>query len=50
MVVSFTVFRLLAVWWPGAQSAQNNQLVACNFAKYSLFLIFSLTDLAINLS
>jgi len=26
--------RLLAVWWPGAQSALDNYLLACNFAKY----------------
>jgi len=27
--------RLLAVWWPGTQSARNNYLLACKFAKYS---------------
>ena len=27
--------RLSAVCWPGAQSARDNQAVACNFAKYS---------------
>jgi len=32
--------RLLAVWWPGAQSARDNQVLACNFAKYSPILIF----------
>jgi len=26
--------RLLAVHWPGAQSAWDNYLPACNFAKY----------------
>jgi len=47
--------RLLAVCWPGAQSARDNDVVACNFAKYSRikkithrlsnkpFLILSLT-------
>jgi len=33
-------YRLLAVWWPGAQSARDNHLIACNFAKYSLILFF----------
>jgi len=32
------VLRLSAVWWPGLQSAQDNHLLACNFAKYSLIL------------
>ena len=27
--------RLLAVWWPGMQSAWDNYALACNFAKYS---------------
>jgi len=27
--------RLLAVCWPGAQSACDNHALACNFAKYS---------------
>jgi len=27
--------RLLAVCWPGAQSARDNHVLACNFAKYS---------------
>ena len=27
--------RLLAVRWPGAQSAWDNHAVACNFTKYS---------------
>jgi len=31
---------LLAVCWPGAQSARDNHALACNFAKYSLILIF----------
>jgi len=26
--------RLLAVCWPGAQSAWDNHALACNFAKY----------------
>jgi len=30
--------RLLAMWWPGAQSARDNHLADCNFAKYSLIL------------
>jgi len=41
--------RLLAVWWPDAQSAQCNHVLACNFAKYSPIVFFSLTDVAINL-
>jgi len=32
--------RLLAVWWPGAQNARDNHLLACNFAKYSPIKIF----------
>jgi len=32
--------RLLALWWPGAQSARDNHVLACNFAKYSPILIF----------
>ena len=27
--------RLLAVCWPGAQSAWDKHALACNFAKYS---------------
>jgi len=43
--------RLLAVCWPDAQNAQDNHVLACNFAKYSpIFKIFSLADLSINLS
>ena len=30
--------RLLAVCWPGAQSARDNHLLTCNFAKYSQIL------------
>ena len=26
--------RLLAAWLPGTQTARNNHLLACNFAKY----------------
>jgi len=45
------ILRLLAVWWPGVQSARDNHILACNFAKYSPILkMFSLTDSAINLS
>jgi len=45
------ILRLLAVWWPGVQSARDNHVLACNFAKYSPILkMFSLTDSAINLS
>jgi len=33
-IVSCTVFDL-AVWWPGAQSARDNHLLACNLAKCS---------------
>jgi len=32
--------RLLAVFWPSAQSARKNHVLACNFAKYSPILIF----------
>jgi len=42
--------RLLAVCWPGAQSARDNHALACNFAKYSQIKKNSLTDSAINLS
>jgi len=31
---------LLAVCWPSAQSARDNHILACNFAKYSPILIF----------
>jgi len=31
-IVSCT-FIDLSVWWPGAQSAQDNYILACNFAK-----------------
>ena len=33
--------RLLAVCWPGAQSAWDNHALSCNFAKYSPILFFS---------
>ena len=43
--------RLLAVCWPGAQSAPDNHAVACNFAKYSpISIFFSFTLSEINLS
>ena len=43
--------RLLPVHWPGAQSARDNHVPACSFAKYSpIFKILSLADLTINLS
>ena len=42
--------HLLAVWWPDAQNARDNHVLACNFEKYSLIKKCSLTDLAINLS
>ena len=32
--------RLLAVWWPDAQSTRDDHLLACNFAKYLSILIF----------
>ena len=32
--------RLVAMCWPGAQSAWDNHVLACNFAKYSLTLFF----------
>jgi len=34
-VVQFLRLLVLAVLWPGAQSARDNHLLACNFAKYS---------------
>ena len=43
--------RLLAAWWPGTQTARNNHLLACNFAKYlPIFKSFSLADSAVNIS
>jgi len=42
--------HLFTVWWPGAQSARDNHVLACNFAKYSPIKKNSLMDLAINLS
>ena len=41
---------LLAVCWPSAQSARDNHVLACNFAKYSPIINFSLSDSAINLA
>ena len=35
--------RLLAVCWPGAQSARDNYALACNFAKYSPIFNFFCT-------
>jgi len=32
--------RLLALCWPGPQSAWDNHVLACNFAKYSSILFF----------
>jgi len=26
--------NLLEVWWPGTQSARDNHVLACKFAKY----------------
>jgi len=44
------IVRLLAVSRPGAQNAQDNHLLACNFANYSPTKNFySLTDLPTNL-
>jgi len=34
------LLRLLAVCWPGAQSAWDNHALASNFAKHSPILIF----------
>ena len=34
------ILRLLAVCWPGAQSARDNHALACNFVIYSPTLIF----------
>jgi len=40
-----------AVWWPGTQSAQDNHVLACNFAKYSPVLKKNLLiDSAVNLN
>jgi len=33
-------FRLVTVWWPGAQSVRDSHLLAGNFTKYSPILIF----------
>jgi len=33
------ILHLLEVWWPGARSARDNHLLACNSAKYSQLLI-----------
>ena len=42
--------RLVAVWWPAAQSARDNHLLPCNFAKYSpIKQKFSLEDSAMKL-
>ena len=41
--------RLLAVCWPGAQSAWDNHAVACNVAKYSQILIFFHSQTFLNL-
>ena len=46
----WTLSSCLAVCWPGAQSARGNHVLACNFAKFSPILFFSLTDSPINLS
>ena len=40
--------RLLAVCWPGTQSAWDNHALACNFAKYTPILIFFSTHGLIN--
>jgi len=42
--------RLLAVWWPGAQSALDNYLLACNFAKFYRIWNKLLIDSRINIS
>jgi len=36
----FSLSSFLAVWWPGAQSAQDNHLLAFNYVKYSPISIF----------
>jgi len=36
--------RILAVWWPDAQSTRDNHLLACNCAKYSPIYFFSPAD------
>ena len=33
------ILRLLAVCWPGAQSAWDNHALACNFSKYFSFAL-----------
>jgi len=49
-IVSCTFFDS-AVWWPGAQSARDNHLLACNLAKCSpIYKKKLLADSAINLS
>jgi len=42
--------RLLAVCWPGAQSARNNSLLLVTLPNIHRLNFFSLADLAINLS
>jgi len=42
------LLRLLAVCWPGAQSAWDNHALASNFAKNSPIFIFLLRNLPVN--
>jgi len=44
------VLRLLELWWPGEQSARDNNVLSCKFANYLPINFFSQTDLAINFS
>ena len=39
------VLRLLELWWPGAQSARDNNVLSCKFANY-LPIKFFFTDLS----
>ena len=46
---TYHFLRLLAVCWPGAQSARDNHTLACNFANYSPIVIFLLTHSTLTL-
>ena len=49
--LSRALVRLANILLKDEESARDNHVLACNFAKYSPILIFfSLTDLAINVS
>ena len=38
--LSHALSSSLAAWWPDAQSARDNHVLACNLTKYSPILIF----------